>query len=80
MRRFLTGLAQSDIQLIPVETADLPRITELLTTYADAELDFTDAAVIALAERLDIKHVATFDRRDFALVRPRHCDAFELFP
>lgn len=25
-------------------------------------------------------HIATIDRRDFAVVRPRHCDAFELIP
>lgn len=47
---------------------------------ADAELDFADAAVIALAERLDIEHVATFDRRDFSIIRPQHCQAFQLLP
>ena len=80
MRRFLSGLASSDIQLATIETGDLVRINTLLDTYADAALDFTDAAIVTLAERLNITQVATFDRRDFTLIRPRHCAAFELLP
>lgn len=80
MRRFLAGLARSDIQLVALEAADLDRINEVLATYADAELDFADAAVVALAERLDIELVATFDRRDFSIIRPQHCSAFQLLP
>ena len=46
---------------------DLPRIRELLRRYADLNLGFTDAAVIACAERNGGK-VLTFDRRDFDVV------------
>lgn len=46
---------------------DMPRIRELLTRYADLGLSFTDAAVIACAERNGGK-VLTFDRRDFDVV------------
>ncbi len=80
MRRFLTGLTNSDIELITIDSADLTHIAKILTQYADANLDFTDAAIITLAERLGFERIATFDRRDFAIVRPRHCDAFELLP
>lgn len=80
MRDFLTGLVRSDIELISIDQADLDRIGQLLANYADASLDFTDAAIIALAERLGFERIATFDRRDFALVRPRHCAAFTLLP
>jgi uncharacterized protein len=51
-----------------------------MPSIAFANLDFTDVAIIALAERLHIEQVATFDRRGFALVRFRHRDAFELRP
>jgi len=80
MRRFLAGLVNSDIELVTIDASDLLRIAELLTEYADANLDFTDAALIALAERQGFERIATFDRRDFSLVRPRHCAAFELLP
>ena len=46
---------------------DLGRIRELLARYADLRLGFTDAAVIACAERNRGK-VLTFDRRDFGVV------------
>jgi len=31
-----------------------------------------DACVVALAERLDVREVATLDRRDFQVISPRH--------
>jgi uncharacterized protein len=34
----------------------------------------------ALAERYREVRVATLNRRHFAVVRPRHADAFELLP
>ena len=36
--------------------------------------------IAATAERLNIKRLLTLDRRDFQLIRPRHCDSFELLP
>jgi predicted nucleic acid-binding protein len=39
-----------------------------------------DASVVAVAERLGIRTVATLDRRHFTVVRPRHVDTFELQP
>ncbi|MGH2794299.1 MAG: type II toxin-antitoxin system VapC family toxin [Actinomycetota bacterium] len=46
---------------------DLPRIRQLLERYADLNLGFTDAAVIACAERSGGK-VLSLDRRDFDVV------------
>ncbi|HEY84964.1 MAG TPA: PIN domain-containing protein [Chloroflexi bacterium] len=80
MRNFLTGLVDSDIELVPVDVADLPRVNKILAQYADARLDFADASIIAMAERLGITRILTFDRRDYSIVHPRHCNAFELLP
>ena len=41
---------------------------------------FVDALIAATAERLNVKRLLTLDRRDFQLIRPRHCDGFELLP
>jgi uncharacterized protein len=43
-------------------------------------LDFTDAAIVAIAERSNITRILTLDRRDFTLIRPKHCDYFEILP
>lgn len=48
--------------------------------YADAKLDFVDAIIAAIAERLNITRILTLDQRDFRLIRPRHCEAFEILP
>jgi hypothetical protein len=36
--------------------------------------------MIAIAERLGLTRIATLNHRDFRVVRPSHCDAFELVP
>lgn len=50
-------------------------MAELIETYASLPLGGVDAAVIAVAERLDVATVATLNQRDFAVVRPasRQC-------
>lgn len=59
---------------------DYQRAAELIRQYADAQLDFVDAIIVAIAERLDITRILTLDQRDFRLVRPRHCATFEILP
>jgi uncharacterized protein len=80
MRHFLVELAASDIRLESIYFEDLERVNEILQQYADSQLDFTDATIIALAERENINRILTLDRRDFGFVRSRHCDYFELLP
>ncbi|HLK12559.1 MAG TPA: VapC toxin family PIN domain ribonuclease [Candidatus Binatia bacterium] len=59
-------------------TADLQRCRELVGDYPD--IGFVDASVVAIAERLRLRRIATTDRRHFAQVRPRHVRAFDLVP
>lgn len=59
---------------------DYRRIRELCDRYADADIGFVDAAVIAIAERLNEPKLATLDHRHFRAVRPRHVDALQLLP
>lgn len=78
--RFLGDLAAGALTPIEVAPADWLRIAELVATYADLPLGTVDASVVAAAERLDVRLIATFDRRHFGVVRPRHVDAFDLVP
>jgi predicted nucleic acid-binding protein len=59
---------------------DYGRAGELVSQYSDLRLDAVDAMVTAVAERLGITTVATVDRRDFSVIRPRHVDTFEFVP
>jgi uncharacterized protein len=80
MRRFLEELTASDTVLEPIDHLDLQRINELLDQYADSQLDFVDAALVAISERRGVTRILTLDRRDFGMIRPKHCDHFELVP
>jgi uncharacterized protein len=44
------------------------------------DLGAADASIVALAERLGVTRIATVDRRDFTVVRPKHVPALELLP
>ncbi len=78
--RFLGDLASGALTPVAVEPADWLQIAELVARYADLPLGTVDASVVAIAERLGLGTIATFDRRHFGVVRPRHFDAFELVP
>ncbi|BCX02925.1 MAG: ribonuclease VapC [Candidatus Roseilinea sp.] len=80
MRRF-TGLLSEPIwDLVTPDQDDFARAAAVLETYASLALDFVDATVVALAERLKVSTILTLDRRHFQPVRPRHAPAFTLLP
>lgn len=78
--RFLTAVTSGRFEIIDPIDVDYRRSIELIDLYHDLGLGFVDASIIAIAERLEIVELATLNRRDFAVVRPAHCDAFELVP
>lgn len=78
--RLLESLQQANFQLVSITQSDLRRIQEVMTEYIDVRLDFVDCCIVTLAERLNITTIATYDRRDFTIIRPKHCEYFELLP
>jgi len=77
---FLHGLSRTKYRLVPLEAVDIIRTAQLLLQYADARIDFVDITIASVAERLNVAHILTIDQRDFRLLRPTHCQYFELFP
>lgn len=77
---FLRSIVEQTLAIVDLELADYERMADLVETYADFPLGTTDAAVIAVAERLRISEIATLDRRHFHAVRPRHADGFTIVP
>ncbi len=68
------------LQLLDPEAADYARTVHLLGQYTDSGLDFVDALIVSVAERLKIDTVLTLDRRHFGVVRPVHCAGLTLLP
>jgi len=77
---FLRAIAAGELPQAQSNPQDLARTAELLEKYADNKVDFVDCAIVAMAERLNLKKVLTVDRRHFTIFRPNHCDYFEIAP
>ncbi|MGH9158115.1 MAG: type II toxin-antitoxin system VapC family toxin [Acidimicrobiales bacterium] len=77
---FVEDVSAGAYRLESLPVGDLERAAELEATYADLDLGLVDASVVALCERLREEKVATLDRRDFSVVRPRHCERLRLLP
>ena len=62
-------LARGAVQLLLLDSADIPRIRELMRKYADLPMDLADAALLRVAEREGIRTIFTVDRKDFSVYR-----------
>jgi predicted nucleic acid-binding protein len=77
---FLVDVEDGSIAVVDLVLADYVRVRELLASYRDLRLEFVDAAVVAIVERLGERKLATLDRRHFGTIRPRHVSALDLVP
>jgi predicted nucleic acid-binding protein len=77
---FLEDLSLGAYRLDHLNEDDVRRAADLEREYSQLDLGLVDASVIVLSERLGESKVATLDRRDFSVVRPRHCERLELLP
>ena len=80
MIAFLRDIEDGSYDVEDLVLSDYARVRSVMDAYADQEIGFVDASVLAVAERLDEPKIATLDRRHFSVLRPRHCDALELLP
>lgn len=67
-------------EMMGLRPDDWARVAGLIRTYADLPLGVVDASVMAIAERIGARQIATLDHRHFSVVRPVHTAAFELLP
>jgi uncharacterized protein len=74
------SLVTGSIRLVTPTEADLRRAAELLLEATEHRPRLADALLVAAAERLGVRRVATFDRRPIAIFRPRHLRALDLEP
>ena len=77
---FFEFFESNNVRLVPVLKEDLARVYEVAQFYVSARFDLVDCCIMAITERLNVTRIETFDRRDFSIFRPRHCDFFELLP
>ena len=65
---FLRWVNSGALTIEPITANDFQRIQELIIKYADLPMDFADACLVFLGEKLNISQIATVDR-DFDIYR-----------
>lgn len=76
----LAGLVRSGkVEAAALEPSELLRAFDLMDRYQYTPMDFADASLVALAERLGVRQVFTLDS-GFHVFRLRGRGAFDLVP
>lgn len=76
----LRSVAESALRIVAPTGGDLRRAAALMQEAAEHRPRLADAVLVACAERLGVRRVATFDRRPIAIFRPRHVRSLDLEP
>ena len=76
----IRSITSGGVRLVAPTDADLERAAEHLAAAAEHRPRLADAVLVATAERLGIRRIATFDRRPIAVFRPAHVRTFDLEP
>jgi predicted nucleic acid-binding protein len=78
MQIFMQDVARGAFTYVPPSMDQLSRAMEIDRRYSDLGLGLVDGSVVALAEALDIRRLATRDVRHFAAVRFADGGSFDL--
>jgi predicted nucleic acid-binding protein len=62
-------ILRGDLMVEHPTQRDLQRMADLMDRYADRPMDFADASLVAIAERLGLDRIVTLDRTDFSIYR-----------
>ncbi len=80
LSNFLYSILDGELQIEKSTPEDLAKTAQILEKYADSRIDFVDAVIAAMAERLNIQRILTIDRRNFQLLRSKHSPYFVIIP
>ena len=75
---FLSWVNAGAVNIEQITSDDLARIKELTIKYSDLPMDFADACLVFLGEKLNISSIATIDR-DFDVYRLKGKKTFTTF-
>ncbi len=75
---FLSWVDAGAVTVEPITTDDFQRIRELIVKYSDLPMDFADACLVFLGEKMNVHKVATIDR-DFDIYRLKGKKSFTTY-
>ncbi len=73
---FLQWVLDGGVKIQEITADDLLRIIELTKKYSDLPIDFADASLVVLCERMKIREIASVDS-DFRIYRTREKKTFK---
>ena len=76
----LDFLLDADVPILSLDRPAMRHAARLMDRYATVPMDFADAALVTLADALQIGTVLTTDRRGFHAYRPASGRAFRIYP
>jgi predicted nucleic acid-binding protein len=76
---FLKSIAKKAFTVFDFQDNDMLRMIELMERYCDLPMDFADASMVVLAEKLGHGRILTSDRRDFNIYRWNNNQSFQNF-
>ncbi|CAN5157844.1 PIN domain-containing protein [soil metagenome] len=76
----LDFLLDADVPILALDRPAVRHAARLMDRYATVPMDFADAALVTLADALQLGEVLTTDRRGFRAYRPASGKAFRLYP
>lgn len=65
---FLRWISQGAVEIVDIKTDDVEDICTLTNKYSDLPMDFADASLVQIAEKLNIENVVSIDK-DFYIYR-----------
>jgi len=68
-------ILRGDLVIEGLSAADLRRMAVLMEGYSDLPMDFADASLVAVAERLGLRRIITLDRH-FSVYRLKGRESF----
>ncbi|MBI4652067.1 PIN domain-containing protein [Candidatus Desantisbacteria bacterium] len=79
-QKFVQSIVDGELKYENILIQDLKRSNELIKQYTDINIGFVDASTISIAERLNINHILTTDRRHFSTIKPKKISSLVLLP
>ena len=73
-------IVTESVTILPLDREDAPRMRELVRKYGDLPMDMADAALVRVAERENLRHIFSLDRRGFTVYRPQKLGRFSIIP
>lgn len=78
--RIVDAQTSGMFKLLSLESDSLPAIAAIMRRHENIRLQLTDAALVHLADRQDIRTIFTLDRRDFSIIRLKRNRTLRLIP